>query len=94
MANFEIFCETISLCINLFISEEYGPQYHVHCLTSNIQHKLFHISYVFMYFRPQEIFNWLLLVDDRDYDVWDQPRISWHIKYQRPEKIRENDQVF
>ena len=47
-----------------------------------------------MYFRPQEIFNWLLLVDDRDYDVWDQPRISWHIKYQRPEKIRENDQVF
>lgn len=24
------------------------------------------------------------MVDDRDYDIWDQPRISWHIKYQRP----------
>ena len=49
----------------------------------NIKHPTQTFSY-FIYFRPQEIFNWLLLVDDRDYDVWDQPRISWHIKYQRP----------
>ena len=24
------------------------------------------------------------MIDDRVYDKWDQPRISWHIKYQRP----------
>ena len=47
-------------------------------------HSIFLYFYQIYYFRPQEIFNWLLLVDDRDYDVWDQPRISWHIKYQRP----------
>ena len=23
-------------------------------------------------------------MEDRDYDQWDQPRISWHVKYQRP----------
>ena len=34
--------------------------------------------------RPQELFNWLLVIEDRDYDQWDQPRISWHVKYQRP----------
>ena len=30
------------------------------------------------------MFNWLLVIEDRDYDQWDQPRISWHVKYQRP----------
>merc|ERR1712223_1487154 len=35
-------------------------------------------------FGPQELFNWLLVIEDRDYDQWDQPRISWHVKYQRP----------
>lgn len=26
----------------------------------------------------------MLVIEDRDYDQWDQPRISWHVKYQRP----------
>ena len=55
-------------------------------------HKLFFVFYEILLFfrRPQEIFNWLLLVDDRDYDVWDQPRISWHIKYQRPPPVPDS----
>ena len=24
------------------------------------------------------------MIDERDYDIWDQPRITWHVKYQRP----------
>ena len=33
--------------------------------------------------RPQELFNWLLALDDRDYDSWDKGKISWHVRYQR-----------
>jgi hypothetical protein len=29
------------------------------------------------------LFNWLLALDDRDYDTWDKGRISWHVRYQR-----------
>ena len=65
----------------------------ISCSLFNIKHPTQTFSYfiIFIYFRPQEIFNWLLLVDDRDYDVWDQPRISWHIKYQRPPPIHQAD---
>ena len=33
--------------------------------------------------RPQEVFNWLLSIDDRDYDVWDKGKISWQVQYRR-----------
>ena len=29
------------------------------------------------------MFNWLLALDDRDYETWDKGRISWHVRYQR-----------
>jgi hypothetical protein len=29
------------------------------------------------------LFNWLLALDDRDYETWDKGRISWHVRYQR-----------
>ena len=32
---------------------------------------------------PHELFNWLLALDDRDYETWDKGRISWHVRYQR-----------
>ena len=32
------------------------------------------------------------MIDERDYDSWDQPRITWHIKYQRPLAASETDQ--
>lgn len=32
---------------------------------------------------PLELFNWLVSIDDRDYDVWDKVKITWHVKYQR-----------
>ena len=33
--------------------------------------------------RPQEVFNWLLSIDNRDYDVWDKGKVSWQIQYRR-----------
>ena len=36
-----------------------------------------------LFFRPHELFNWLLALDDRDYETWDKGRISWHVRYQR-----------
>ena len=33
------------------------------------------------------------MIDERVYDVWDQPRITWHIKYQRPLVDLQQDQA-
>ena len=40
--------------------------------------------------RPQEVFNWLLSIDDRDYDVWDKGKVSWQIQYRRTNGNSEN----
>ena len=38
-------------------------------------------------FRPQEVFNWLLSIDGRDFDVWDKGKITWHVQYRRTNGI-------
>ena len=41
------------------------------------------LYYCHIRFRPHEVFNWLLSIDDRDYDVWDKGKVSWQIQYRR-----------
>lgn len=40
--------------------------------------------------RPQEVFNWLLSIDDRDYDVWDKGKVSWQVQYRRTNGPKEH----
>ena len=42
-------------------------------------------------FRPKEIFSWLLAVDDREYDDWNQGKVSWHVSYEREQKRKDQD---
>ncbi len=51
--------------------------------TKKLSNKLIILINVFFFFRPHELFNWLLALDDRDYETWDKGRISWHVRYQR-----------
>ena len=41
------------------------------------------LYFCYICFRPHEVFNWLLSIDDRDYDVWDKGKVSWQIQYRR-----------
>ena len=32
--------------------------------------------------RPQEIFNWLYVVEETEEDVWEGGKLAWQVKYQ------------
>ena len=36
--------------------------------------------------RPQEIFNWLYVVEETEEDVWEGGKLAWQVKYQHAEQ--------
>lgn len=40
-------------------------------------------------YRPQEIFNWLYIVESSDADIWEGGKLTWRVKYQY---VQQQDQ--
>ena len=43
---------------------------------------LLHAAARFLLLRPQEIFNWLYVVEETEEDVWEGGKLAWQVKYQ------------